>query len=361
MGQRLATLKALLEARPDSSLREVPGPRYHRPQDPIMLLRRQELAKPVRYGGDNSFRPDGKLLSRPTDSLVAAVKIGSQGRSAADFTSATDLPAGKLPYAGDCSALIAGGILLNADVAAAWSGQRWASLKTGLDQLLSGNNGGTWGITQGVVPSPVAIAVWTENPWLPLFLTWDAGFAPLHATLTRTTLSDYDPDFFLPNFTVDPATGSFLSYTPKWLSAADGATAELNDHPAHNPICGWVMPNHLTRGFFFYDAGGRPVGSMFVAGSDEAGRLRILWQGAPGDDRDIDTGVVADPVVAAAHPQLRALVRHLGIVASVADFRSFDAAVDAAHTSINPANLATDAGLSVLVGRPVALVQAALT
>lgn len=553
----LETLDGLLDARKDLSRRKEPGPRYFRPNDPALLLRDAsgDLDKPRRYGGDNSFHPAGKLLARPTGSLVSAVKVGATERTAADFAAVTTLPAGKLPYAADCSALLAEALLLDADVAQNWSGQDWTTLESALVQLLAGQDGSPWTIVQGTAPSPVAVNIWTANPWLPIFLTWDVGFAPLQPTLSGSTLTDYDPHFFTANFTVDPTAGSFLSYTPsgpygisvdpkqadysqgyvqgwavlsakpadnfhkqideylktqhdptleqiraaldsssflvqpiagltdrmlnrdalmqvsvvvtpnmdtngqlitnatievlstgegpvtyhvtptfgdpfnpiragwmsfaptnlgliavdafgqrrpvtlgttysaasmaaqppgggtaepgfayaaprlaqasrllfQWLSAADNATTEYNDSPAENPICGWLLPNHLTGGFFFYDSSGRPIGALFPAGDDVRGDERIVWQGAPGNDRDIDTGLVGDPVVAAAHPMLRDLILQIGLASSVTDFQAFYAAVDAAHGSINPGNLATDAGLTVLVGRPVALVQAALT
>jgi len=143
----------------------------------------------------------------------------------------------------------------------------------------------------------------------------------------------------------------------QWLSASTGNVAEYNGHPASSPICGWLLPNHLAGGFFLYDADGRPLGSLFVAGDDVVGDSEVIWQGAPGNDADIDQPI--DVALAAANPQLSALARHLK-GGSVTDFQAFYQAVDQAHGSINPANLATDAGLAIFIGRPVALVQAAL-
>lgn len=548
-----AAIDALLDKRADLILREEPGPRYFGPNDPALMLRADALAKPLRYGGDNSFHVSGKLQSRPTDALVSAVAVGGTPRTAADYAGVTALPGAKLPYAADCSALLAEAILLDADVAAGWSGQSWTVLEAALGQLLDGAGQTVWSITTGTAPSPVAVNLWTTNPWLPLFLTWDVGFAALQPTIVGNNLQAYAPGFFTGNFTVDPQAGSFLSYTPsgpngisidpkaadyshvyrqgwtmlsarpaqnfrsqitdylkthddktlanigialdksvflvqpladfsnrllnrnplmqvsvvvtpgmgstdvqitqatadvltggnglatyhvtpvfndpfnpiragwlsmaslnlvvvdafgqrrpieidtsyvaasmaaqppgggapepgyayaapriaqasrllfQWLSAADNATAEYNQHPAESPICGWLLPNHLTNGFFFYDAAGRPLGSLFPAGSDVVGVRKIVWQGAPGNDRDIDSGLLGDPVVAAAHPELRALILHLGTVMKVPEFGAFYSAVDNAHVGINPGNLATDAGLTVLVGRPVAVVQAGLT
>ena len=82
------------------------------------------------------------------------------------------------------------------------------------------------------------------------------------------------------------------------------------------------------------------------------GDTKVDWQGAAGDDADIDQPI--EQALAAANPQLREVALQLKN-GSATDFQAFYNAVDTAHGSINPANLVTDAGLAILVGRPVAL------
>jgi hypothetical protein len=546
----LAALRTLLLLRPDLALREEPGPRYFQPNDPAMLLLGADLAMPARYGGDGDHQEDGTLVCRPTNALVTSVTVANITKTAADYAAVAALPGPALPYGADCSALIAEACLLNTATAAIWSGVAQATLDTGLDDLLQGKAGTPWKINAGAAPSPVEIGLWSQNPWLPVFLTWEAGYAAVHPTLADQ--QNYPADFFTANYTISADEGSFIAYTPsgagidpagldysngydgytilsrkaaenfealleafpsldgdpllkailaslqdnvvmvqplagftqalvnrhmlmqvavvsppaghgsdpiapiftrsvtpilktddgpatyhvtpefnspfnpiragylslediqlfavdafgqkrpvqlnagrlfaaasmaagpaggaiepdfafaapriaqpsrllfQWLSAADGTTAEYNGHPAESPICGWLLPNHLTGGFFLYDADGGPIGSLFVAGDDSQAGSRIIWQGAPGNDRDIDQNIEQDAVLAAAHPELRKLALQLGNTGSVDNFKAFYSAVDGAHGSISPANAATDAGLAVLVGRPVALVQAAL-
>ena len=546
----LEVLRVAMAGRPELTLREVPGPRFFQPTDPVVLLDTVELATPTRYGGDGAHRADGALACRSTSEPVDAVAIDGKTRMAADYAAAASLDTAPLPHRAELSALIAEACLLNADAASVWSGVARPTLDVALTALLAGLEQDVWTITAGTPPSPVAVTRWDGNPWLPIFLTWQVGFAPVAPTAGGR--SSYAADVVTQNFTVDPAAGSFVAYTPadnpidparadysatyrgyallsakaatsfadeierlsptdlddtlkailamlrrggflvqplagfddallnqaalmqvavvdppqagpnarlltglakgvlddgrqpitwsitpefdraynpfragfidvagpafslvavdafgqrrpiqlssaapaaiacsmtatnpggaiepgfaylaprlaqpcrlmfQWIAAADGATREANDHPATTPICGWLLPNHLTEGFFLYDAAGRPIGSLFVGGDDIASATKIVWQGAPGNDADIDAPIGMDAVLAAADPQLRALALQLGTATSVADFAAFYAAVDAVHGTINPADATSDASLAVLIGRPVALVQATL-
>lgn len=139
----------------------------------------------------------------------------------------------------------------------------------------------------------------------------------------------------------------------RWLSADTLEYDEMNAHPATSPVCGWLLPSHLQRGLFFYDQLGRPVGSLTVM-EDATG---IAWQSAPGNDATIDKGVEA--AMQDQNPHLRDLAVMLAH-ASVGFFRAFYDAVDAAASSVSPPNADSSAGMAVLVGRPVALVQASL-
>jgi len=139
----------------------------------------------------------------------------------------------------------------------------------------------------------------------------------------------------------------------EWISAGAGGLVEMNDHPAMNPVCGWLLPNHLNGGFFLYDAAGRPLGSLRLNGDQS----RVVWQSAPGDDATIDQGI--GQVLADVNPAFKALA--LELAGGTAQwFRSVCKAVDQVHGGISPGLLATDAGLPILIGRPVAVAQCAL-
>ena len=138
----------------------------------------------------------------------------------------------------------------------------------------------------------------------------------------------------------------------RWLSADTSEFDEMNVHPATSPICGWLLTNHLQKGFFLYDQQGRPLGSLTLKG-DESG---VAWQSAPGDDGTIDQSV-AD-ALQHANPHLRDLATKL-VTLPVAFFKAFYQAVDTAATSVIPSP-SSGGGMAALIGRPVALAQASL-
>lgn len=136
--------------------------------------------------------------------------------------------------------------------------------------------------------------------------------------------------------------------------AADGTGyEEMNIHPATTPVCGWLLPNHLNGSLFVYDAQGASLGSLVL--SDD--QRRIIWQSAPGNGATIDQDVAA--VMRDQQPQLRELVEQLatGTPRFFADFMS---AVDSVNGFVEPQEISSNNDLAVLIGRPVALVQAAV-
>ncbi len=138
-----------------------------------------------------------------------------------------------------------------------------------------------------------------------------------------------------------------------WISAGAGGLVEMNNHPASTPVCGWLLPNHLDGGFFLYDGVGKPLGSLQLNGN----QTQVVWMSAPGDDATIDLPIAQ--ALADVNPTFQALALAL-FAASPAWFLDFWKAVDTVHGGISPQTLATNAGLAVLIGRPVAVAQTAL-
>ncbi|WP_157653846.1 hypothetical protein [Burkholderia ubonensis] len=138
----------------------------------------------------------------------------------------------------------------------------------------------------------------------------------------------------------------------RWLAADTTGYDETNAHPATTPVCGWLLPSHLSKSFFFYNAQGTPLGSLSLR-ADGSG---LMWQSAPGDQ----TTVGADLATVMQHenPHLQTMANALN--ASPARFRAFWEATDAAVTLISPTAPDSQSSLSVLVGRPLALVQSSL-
>ena len=140
----------------------------------------------------------------------------------------------------------------------------------------------------------------------------------------------------------------------RWLAADGTDDDEMNDHPATTPVCGWLLPSHLGVGFAFYDAVGNPLGSLTLR-DDKSG---IIWQSAPGDQATV--GMMLAQVMADQNAELRAVATTLGD-STPARFEAIWSAIDIAVTQVSPPAGNSGSSLALLVGRPLAIVQAALT
>jgi hypothetical protein len=152
-----------------------------------------------------------------------------------------------------------------------------------------------------------------------------------------------DPYLGLPPRFAQPGRLNF-----RLLSAASDEI-EMNSDPATSPIFGWVLFNHVENSLAIYDAAGTALGSLNVLGP--------LWTGAPGNDATFDK--TPEEALENANPHLRDLV--LGIYRHpepVAFLKELLKTIDVATETIEPLNSSQSQALSVLIGRPLALVRA---
>ncbi|HEY0407741.1 MAG TPA: hypothetical protein VGC89_18545, partial [Pyrinomonadaceae bacterium] len=141
-----------------------------------------------------------------------------------------------------------------------------------------------------------------------------------------------------------------LSFT---LLSASEQKVETTSDPLTNPVCGWVLPNHLDNGLTIYAADGTALGEMLLAGGEQ--NRRVLWEPAPGSPAPVG----APPDI--ANERLRKFVTGLlGRTDSVAAFMDFMGVIDATLWTIDPLGGRANQSLSVLIGRPLALVRAKL-
>jgi hypothetical protein len=163
----------------------------------------------------------------------------------------------------------------------------------------------------------------------------------------------------------------------QWLRADrwDGESASAAGAPTDeefNPICGWILPNLLDKGLMIYDARGYALGSLQAnqrkSWRDGVGGVKepvasFHWVDLPGSENFFFGSPPAqmdDPLGAAANPHLRAYVRGLlsltegrgQAFAALLESMS-DALAAGAGSSDNP-------NLALLVGKPLALVRAAI-
>jgi hypothetical protein len=157
---------------------------------------------------------------------------------------------------------------------------------------------------------------------------------------------------YLPPRIAQPSRLSF-----HWLAADGSGLEEMTGNPATSPVCGWLLPNHLDGSLAIYDQLGRPLGTLFL--EHGGGDSPIGWQSAPGDARTIDQDL--ETVMAYQNQHLRDVAVAIGGPDATADnFTALWKVLDTVGQTIEPGPLPTDSDLAVLVGRPIALVEAAL-
>ncbi|WP_125169476.1 hypothetical protein [Leptospira hartskeerlii] len=154
----------------------------------------------------------------------------------------------------------------------------------------------------------------------------------------------------------------------RWISA-NNDRIESNDHPASSPICGWVIPDLLYEGLFFYDYDGSPLGIINLINDRSVTR----WTSFPQEGKNVlPLGSIADQI-----NDIKKSVKNvhlLNFILSVFPIDDKESSLsrsahflDQLFNSINksagtiiPANTNEENNLALLMGRPLALVRASL-
>lgn len=136
----------------------------------------------------------------------------------------------------------------------------------------------------------------------------------------------------------------------RWLSANDGANQETTNDPSTTPICGWILPNNLNGGLTFYDNAGQALGAINVNGE---------WDDVPGETSLATTTIEGQEIPNIANPHLHKMVKT--IIMSGPEFvENFNLCLNDALNHIDPENFAQNQSLALLMGRPIAVVRAAV-
>ena len=169
---------------------------------------------------------------------------------------------------------------------------------------------------------------------------------------SMTTVADGQPVPSLAYLAPRIAQPSRLAF--HWLPAEGPDTEELTGNPVVSPVCGWLLPNHVDGSLAVYDQQGRPLGTMFrIHDGDEE---PVGWQSAPGDARTAGQDLAT--VVAYQNPRLRDVA--LALSANGRTFAAMWRLLDTVGETTEPGPVPTDGALAVFIGRPVAIVQAAV-
>lgn len=122
--------------------------------------------------------------------------------------------------------------------------------------------------------------------------------------------------------------------------------------PDGDPICGWVLPNHLDVSLMAYDAQGKALGEMSIELSADD-QTAVCWTDAPGSPyRGLD--------------EIKAKIKHFGPFLwnlkqqGTTTFKALLGAIDETLWTTLPLGAAFDEGLAALMGHPLAMVRARL-
>ncbi len=170
------------------------------------------------------------------------------------------------------------------------------------------------------------------------------------------------PDSTRPGQTVlAKAPYRFVELRPRLVQSArlrfDHVSALDDDHVlaldiGGNPVCGWLLPNHLDQGLSAYAPTGEALGEMRVVyGSNN--QPEVWWDPAPGGQY---------PDIASLCHDFRHLADFLAGLrdAGPASFSALLKTIDETLWSVNPLGNWDDSTMTVLAGRPLALVRARL-
>ncbi len=135
------------------------------------------------------------------------------------------------------------------------------------------------------------------------------------------------------------------------LISAQDDQVEANGSTGANPVCGWLLPNHLDYGITVYDATGNMAGELVTASDGGTSRI-VVWQPVPGSDAPVG----AAPQI--QNPHLAAFVAGLlNHPQSAAAFQELFENVDSTLWTLDPLGPRDNEYLSVLLGRPIAVIR----
>jgi hypothetical protein len=237
-----------------------------------------------------------------------------------------------------------------------------------LQQLIGPGHGNPPGL--GDIPDS---APYTSNflPWrcgqfvfrdLKVVDEWGQAVYPIDSNNYMTETLYLPPEMKpQPKVIPSPPPDSVMQLTPALLQAGrldfDFVSA-TNDkdpirlHPTADPVCGWVLPNHLDASLMAYDAQGQALGELSIAiAADD--QTAVCWMDAPGSPY---SGL----------DDINAKIKHFGPFLwnlkkqGPVIFAAFLKTIDETLWTTLPLRAAFDEELAALIGRPLAMVRSQL-
>ncbi|SDF75307.1 hypothetical protein [Chitinophaga filiformis] len=145
----------------------------------------------------------------------------------------------------------------------------------------------------------------------------------------------------------------------RWCTAQPGPLEESSSDPATNPVCGWLLPDHLDQSLDIYTTNGIKCGALKMVTIE--GRVQLQWSNPPGAPND------QTPETAISNGYLLDFVKGLlgfrdnnGQPAGGAALRSLFELCNRTALFLSTSGGQQAPGIAGLMGQPVALVRAGL-
>lgn len=136
------------------------------------------------------------------------------------------------------------------------------------------------------------------------------------------------------------------------VSATDDSQV-LDLHAGVNPVCGWLLPNHLDGALDAFDPHGGALGQCRTVYTASDSR-QVVWEAAPGSRYPTPESLRPD------FPHLAAFLA--GLLGAGPDALTATlSAIDETLYTVNPLGGWDDTTMAVLVGRPLALLRTRLS
>lgn len=236
------------------------------------------------------------------------------------------------------------------------------------------------GSSANYVPQPGAPQPQPFQPWPPSgFQNWRAGqflirrlfvvdrFGQTCEVVTSETQTGFTPILapsLVPQVPVlQQEAGRFIQLPPRLLQpgrlnfdyvSCTDSNKILGSDADVNPVCGWLLHNYLDEVIVTYDNAGIALGAAWVV-EDVTSTQVVHWQAAP----DSPYATIADLLGRPDLVQLGTMLQQLQTLGPDA-FNSLTQTIDQSVWNVGGGETTGDLGLTLLAGRPVALLRVRL-
>ncbi|MCE7996838.1 MAG: hypothetical protein HEP71_33060 [Roseivirga sp.] len=167
------------------------------------------------------------------------------------------------------------------------------------------------------------------------------------------TKSTFTPNiaspFLLPPRLLQPARLNLEMVDQKDNSKVLGLDADVN------PVCGWVIPNHIDKSLLIFGPTGTNLGELQLTDPSAASGATVTW--LPPIDNNTVTSIATD--ITPNDPELGAFLTSI-VSMSTAEFEQLLFTIDSTLWTTQPLGTRSDKDMTVLIGRPLALLRVQL-